>query len=234
MHLIGPEEYNSLLIGGEKPPEASGTKTDPDEALRISLDLRKFEIEMYLKRTTYFWTLLGAALAGYFAVQAISPANMSAQDKKFFSFVISVIGCIISFGWCMANKGSKYWHENWENHAMALSKEIIGPIFNITLSRPKSKGIIHSSLAYFTQPGNYSVTKVNILLSWFMFFIWVSLLVNTFQLPNMVICVSTRYVLVGSFGILAFIAILFGAKSFQDDYEHVATFRESNIAGTKG
>ena len=59
MHPISSEEYKSLLLGGEKALGAIPTKTDPNEALRISLDLRKFEIEMYLKRTTYFWTLLG-------------------------------------------------------------------------------------------------------------------------------------------------------------------------------
>ncbi|WP_437438215.1 RipA family octameric membrane protein, partial [Vibrio cholerae] len=31
-------------------------------------DIRKFEIELYWKRATYFWALIAVAFAGFFAV----------------------------------------------------------------------------------------------------------------------------------------------------------------------
>lgn len=46
-------------------------KTDPNQALASALDRaldsRKFEIELYWKRATYFWAFLAVTLAGYSA-----------------------------------------------------------------------------------------------------------------------------------------------------------------------
>ena len=36
-----------------------------DNAHKIALDVRKFEIELYWKRATYFWTFIAATLAEY-------------------------------------------------------------------------------------------------------------------------------------------------------------------------
>lgn len=33
-------------------------------------DIRKFEIELYWKRATYFWALIAVAFAGYFSILA--------------------------------------------------------------------------------------------------------------------------------------------------------------------
>jgi len=41
-----------------------------EKALDHAMDIRKFEIDLYWKRATYFWTFIGASLAGYAAVQA--------------------------------------------------------------------------------------------------------------------------------------------------------------------
>ena len=38
-----------------------------EKALEHALDIRKFEIELYWKRATYFWTFIGATLAGFVA-----------------------------------------------------------------------------------------------------------------------------------------------------------------------
>jgi hypothetical protein len=226
MEQIDSKRYKELLLSE---PTSSIANTKMAKALDIALAARQFEIEMYLKRTTYFWTLLGAALAGYLAVQSIDPQKMDFKDKNFYSFMISIIGLVISLGWSMANKGSKYWHENWENHVMVLSKEIVGPIFNITLSRPDSDGFIHGVLAYFTRPGRYSVTKINILFSWFMLVIWIALLINSIHFLHPVSYISPRYVIVTIAGILAIVLIIFGGRSFSHDFEHIAEFRDSTI-----
>jgi hypothetical protein len=44
----------------------SGCKRN--EALKNALDIRKFEIEMYWKRATYFWAFITLAFTAYFAV----------------------------------------------------------------------------------------------------------------------------------------------------------------------
>lgn len=42
----------------------------PDKALQIAVENRRFEIELYWKRATYFWTLLAAVFVGFFAMQS--------------------------------------------------------------------------------------------------------------------------------------------------------------------
>jgi hypothetical protein len=42
-------------------------KEKSKKALDIALDTRKFEISLYWQRAAYFWALIAAAFAGYFA-----------------------------------------------------------------------------------------------------------------------------------------------------------------------
>lgn len=42
------------------------------EALKQAYEIRKFEIELYWKRATYFWTFLGASFVGY-AAHVLTP-----------------------------------------------------------------------------------------------------------------------------------------------------------------
>ena len=56
-------------------------------ALDQALDIRKFEIELYWKRTAYFWTLITAAFAGYFVIlrvwlsEAFAFSNMVSRPE---------------------------------------------------------------------------------------------------------------------------------------------------------
>ncbi|MBV5304022.1 MAG: hypothetical protein JZU70_07475 [Chlorobium sp.] len=43
-------------------------KSKVKKALKHALDIRKFEIELYWKRATYFWALIVVAFTGYFAI----------------------------------------------------------------------------------------------------------------------------------------------------------------------
>src|SRR6267378_6754839 len=81
------------------------------EALERALDIRKFEIDLYWKRATYFWTFIAATLAGFVAVQASSSGN-----KTDLSVLLSNLGFVLSFGSLCVNRGSKFWQENWEYH----------------------------------------------------------------------------------------------------------------------
>jgi lipopolysaccharide export LptBFGC system permease protein LptF len=82
------------------------------EALKQALDIRKFEIELYWKRATYFWSLIAAAFAGYFA--------LSNSKEQLLPLLISCIGLVLSVGWFQVNRGSKYWQSNWERHVDCL------------------------------------------------------------------------------------------------------------------
>lgn len=76
-------------------------------ALERALDIRKFEIDLYWKRATYFWAFIAAALTGFVIVQASSSSN-----KTDLSVLLSNLGIAFSFAWLCVNRGSKQWQEN--------------------------------------------------------------------------------------------------------------------------
>ena len=142
------------------------------EALKIALDNRKYEIENYWKRATYFWTFIAATLAGFIAVQTSS----SSPAKTDISVLLCSLGIIFSFGWFCANKGSKYWQENWENHVNLLEDEIIGPLHKVVLHRNNRQNIIDFINQVLTGPLPVSVSKINHIISLYITIIWIGLL----------------------------------------------------------
>jgi magnesium-transporting ATPase (P-type) len=145
-----------------------------NEALKCALDIRKFEIELYWKRATYFWTLITATFAGYFALQN---AEIAKRDGLSI-FVISCIGFILSFSWYMVNRGSKYWQENWERHVDVLTERVIGPLYRTTLSSEKWRILLpHEAFPF-------SVTRVNQVVSLFITLLWVGLAYRAFPMSQ--------------------------------------------------
>lgn len=132
-------------------------------------DIRKFEIELYWKRATYFWTLIAVAFAGYFAILAAEKI----PNKFFLSFVVASIGLVFTFAWYLANRGSKYWQENWENHLDLLEDSITGPLYKTLLERPEWNSFCEK---FVTGPLSVSVSKINQWVSVFVLFIWLNLL----------------------------------------------------------
>lgn len=131
-------------------------------------DIRKFEIELYWKRATYFWALIAVAFAGYFAILA----SEHMPNKYFLSLVVATIGFVFTFAWHLANRGSKYWQENWENHLDLLEDKVTGPLYKTLLERPSH---INISEKYVTGPLSVSVSKINQWVSVFVAFSWVTL-----------------------------------------------------------
>lgn len=120
------------------------------EALKIALESRKFEIDLYWKRANYFWTFNTVIFAGYFAIMS----SQKIENFKFITIIISLLGYFISLGWYFANRGSKYWQINWETHVDVLGKDFHGEIF---------KYIKNSNKKFwkFSQEYPFSVSKIN-------------------------------------------------------------------------
>ncbi|MEI9978414.1 MAG: hypothetical protein WDN23_05335 [Edaphobacter sp.] len=78
-------------------------------ALELALDIRKFEIGLYWQRAAYFWALIAAAFAGYFAI--LSAEKL--PDKEYLAYIVSCIGFLFTWAWFLVNRGSKFWQENW-------------------------------------------------------------------------------------------------------------------------
>ncbi|MDP1697412.1 MAG: hypothetical protein Q8L45_06480 [Xanthomonadaceae bacterium] len=133
-------------------------------------DIRKFEIELYWKRATYFWALIAVAFAGYFSILA----SEHMPNKFFLSLIVSCIGFVFTFAWFLSSRGSKYWQENWENHLDLLEDNVTGPLYKTLLERP---GHINIAEKLVTGPLSVSVSKINQWVSVFVVFSWLSLII---------------------------------------------------------
>ncbi len=140
-----------------------------NDALKSAYDIRKFELEMYWKRTAYFWTLTGVALAGYISIIS---GNGDDESKEVFGFLVNCIGLVFSFGWYLVNRGSKYWQKNWESHVDILEEKKVGSLYKMNLN-PSQFKFINLSGAY-----RFSVSRTNQILSLFIVTIWLYLFVS--------------------------------------------------------
>ncbi|CAM7271703.1 TPA: hypothetical protein SM709_001203 [Escherichia coli] len=148
-------------------------------------DIRKFEIEMYWKRATYFWTIIAITFTGYFA---LASAN-SFPFKNAFSLLLSSMGSVFTLSWFLVNRGSKYWQENWENHLDLMENGITGPLYKTVLSRPSVEAKKNApQLAstdkdfidkHITGPKKISASKINQLVAFYLLGIWLILVMTT-------------------------------------------------------
>lgn len=165
-------------------PQPPRSKDDPKEAdtragraLAYALDIRKFEIEMYWKRGTYFWAFIAAAFAGY------ALTHKATDSDPWLSILFSALGLVFSFAWYLVNRGSKFWQSNWERHVDLLEDMTLGPLYKVVaVTADNSAG------NPLTSPAQFSVSKLNQVLSVFVVAVWFllfvrSLLPISFELP---------------------------------------------------
>lgn len=131
------------------------------KAYDIALDTRKFEIEMYWKRATYFWGFIAAIFLAYCAILSVEDL----PNKKILMSIITLLGVFFSLGWFFVARGSKAWQENWEMHIYYLEEEINGPLFKIW--KKPNKGYA------------YSVSKVNQVLSLYVLIFWIMIFLHS-------------------------------------------------------
>ena len=168
---------------GENTTEEEKTKKETSnkdliiKALEIALDTRKFEIELYWKRTGYFVLFISAVFIGYYKIIQTKDSIIGIYQKEWLLLFLAALGFLLSLLWYMANRGSKFWQENWEAHIEQLSMYSGIPIFGIIKRR-------EHSIRNLMQEYPFSVSKVNqmvsliITISWFLTFIKDSLIFN--------------------------------------------------------
>ena len=87
-------------------------------------DIRKFEIDLYWKRSAYFWTFIALAFAGYGALQMHNVRTEEPHTEtvgiKGLAFLLANVGLVASVAWFQVNRGSKYWQEYWETQIDSL------------------------------------------------------------------------------------------------------------------
>ncbi|HEY9404779.1 MAG TPA: hypothetical protein VIQ24_19135 [Pyrinomonadaceae bacterium] len=130
-------------------------------------DIRKFEIELYWKRATYFWAFLALTLGAYFTLLV---AEVNDKTKGEALLIVSCLGVVFSVTWYFVNRASKFWQENWENHVNILEDAVIGQLYKTVLSDT------HLSFWQLTGPYPFSVSRLNQILSLFILGLFLLLL----------------------------------------------------------
>jgi hypothetical protein len=159
------DDYNKAFGLPEIP------KTDTEKAFNLALEIRKFEIELYWKRATYFWAFITIALVGYATVLAAK--DLPSREKGEALLTASCIGTVFSIAWYFVNRASKFWQENWEKHVDLLEDAVIGPLYKTVL------GDDDLGFWKFWGPYPFSVSKLNQILSLFVVLLFLLLAVTT-------------------------------------------------------
>jgi hypothetical protein len=193
-------------------------------ALKRALDIRKFEIDLYWKRASYFWTFIAAALAGFVVIQASTSLN-----KEFPSVLLCNLGLVFSIAWLAANRGSKHWQENWENHVDLLEDSIQGPLYKVVLTRAEPKGIKELVAHLLTGPSAVSVSKVNQLLSLYVLIVWIGLLVYSLPPISPALPIHWLYAAMSMLTAILGLSLFTLGKSHRGGYWHRGTIRTSKI-----
>lgn len=80
--------------------------------LKVALDNRAFEIQLFWQRSNYFLVLMTALGVATFSVRDI-----------LLSPIVAMFATAASYFWFRTNLGSKFWQESWEVEVIALAKE---------------------------------------------------------------------------------------------------------------
>lgn len=141
-------------------PDDKETKSERMRYLALveAQEVRKFEIDLYWKRTAFFWAFITVVYTALFSVLC---KYVDCPTKySFFIPVISVLsglGFFFSVAWHLVNKGSKFWQKNWESHVSLLEENEIGPLYDVFFN---PKGSIKEWICPISA-FDFSVTKVN-------------------------------------------------------------------------
>lgn len=173
-------------------------------------DIRKFEIDMYWKRATYFWALIAVAFAAFFAVSS----SKDIVSKNFYLIAISSAGLVFTFAWFSVNKGSKYWQENWENHLDLLEDNITGPLYKSKLVRPSEDSVLEK---YFLGPAPYSVSKINQIIALFTMLLWLTFIASVLLDDSSMVTCNDNLLIPMILAIVFMLLIVLLGKSHQKD-----------------
>ncbi len=169
------------------------TPPDKPKIFDVAADVRKFEIDLFWRRSIFFWGFIAASFIAYSAIATRSDAPTE------LLIAVSSFGLVCSIAWTLANRASKFWQEAWEAKLETLEKDVLG----IDLFKAK----FTPTDWYFWGAHRYSVSRLAIALSDFTVLLWVYLLaraaldmeVETIMDPSVLIPIFTLGYIVAMF-----------------------------------
>jgi hypothetical protein len=126
----------------------------------VSVQIRNLEIDLFWKRSLFFWGFISAAFVGYSAIK--QPTLRS---------VVACFGMVCSVAWSLVNRGSKYWQESWETKVERFETAVTGVLFAQEESPQSHKGC-------WLRGRKYSVSKLAIALSDYVSILWIIVVIG--------------------------------------------------------
>jgi hypothetical protein len=180
-------------------------KSPTEKRFEIAVQIRNFEIELFWKRSIFFWGFISAAFFGYAALRKLNPE---------LGLVVACFGMVCSFAWTLLNRGSKYWQESWETKVNNSEVDVTGVFFAQEEER-QDKG-------WWLSAQKYSVSKLAIALSDYVFLLWFFLVAAEILRQYFPVC--STYIKSYGLGVFAVFSViylvlllLFGRKSPRND-----------------
>lgn len=161
-YYLTPENLNK-----EQKKFSTNNSIHQFEIFKIIVDTRKFEIENFWKRATFFWGTISILFAAYYSFKI---------ETKYLS-LLSLVGTVFSLVFSLSLRGSKYWQESWEH----LSANYENQLNKIKLFRWEAIKIIDEenlNEIELLKPRRISVSKLVMILGDFLFLIWLGLLLK--------------------------------------------------------
>lgn len=90
--------------------------------LHYAADTRKFEIQLFWQRSLYFWGLVAASIVAFAAIHK----EVEANDSHHLCVILICFGFLTSVAWALQSRGSKYWHEAWEQKVHEFEEAVLG------------------------------------------------------------------------------------------------------------
>ncbi len=153
--------------------EDAGGRSRLEAALRRAHEIRKFEIDLYWKRATYFWAVEGAAFIGFAAFW---------REKSVGSLLLAIafacIGLVTGFAGWLSARGSKFWQESWEKHIDLLEDQFEGHLYKTIWIGPEDV--------------QFSVSRLNERLNLILFLFWAVLILTVLTYFGFTACAGLK------------------------------------------
>lgn len=127
----------------------------------VAVQIRNVEIELFWKRSVFFWGFIASAFIGYAGLR---------KDSPDLALVTACFGMVCSCAWTLLNRGSKYWQESWEGKVERFESDVTGKFFAEEEPIQYHKGC-------WLRARKFSVSKLAIALSDYVSLLWFSLVV---------------------------------------------------------
>lgn len=134
-------------------PKGKAEYETKKKAFELAHEIRKFEIDLFWKRGTYYWAFILASFTAFFFVLGIE--KISETKRQFYLCLTSFFAFLFSWLWVYMNKGSAFWQKNWEVHIDLLENEFSGDLYKVFLNTKGKCKSFFSLDAY-----DYSVTRI--------------------------------------------------------------------------